>query len=417
MAKLFNQSKFKFVGEIMSAKEPLTTKRLSEKSEWFKTRLSIGIRANTDSQFLHMEYLHTENQSQFKMFDTTGQMFMVNSNETSSALTMSKVKDVALITVDLEEDMEKKKEYTSLIFKVRNHKREIENIHNQETVTDEDNKKVEELLSKIDTYQKQIDELATNRKQFAHMKDVMEYINGKLSTLAGKKLKVTGSVKCNFYNGKNTLQYVPNFIEIVPVEEESILLVTAEVFYDKEAVQDDTKEKKLIVNGYIGDRYDKQDKLFPIQVGLDYTAVDENNEEHMMYLNFMKDTFEIADKKQVYKTKILIKVINGAEKIEFSEQCLTERQKIQIAIGQKTLEDFRPKGNVYGDRIQELRFYEPIVTGAYENGSLEVFPVKELDDYLMSDDSDVKVDKVQNNEPAAEKAEDKKRQMMNALFK
>lgn len=420
MAKLFNQAKFSFIGEVVSAKEPVSRKRLNEKSAWFKTRMSIGVKADTNSQFLHMEYLHEENPTTFKLFDKDGKPFDVNVNDTTSEAVLSKVMDVAKITIDLETDQDKKKEYTSLIYKVRNHEKEISNIKKQDSISAEDETKIAELQEKINTYNNQIKELADNRVQFCHMKDVINHMNSKLPELAGKKVRVTGNVKCNYYNGKNTLQYVPTFIEIVPNETESILLMTAEIFYDKDSVMDDAKEKKMVVNGYITDRLNKQDKLFPITIGLDYTAVDETNQAHMNFLTFMRSTFDITDKKQVHKTKALIKIINGAEVVEFTEDCLTDRQKMQIAIGQKTLDDFKPKGNIYGNRVQELRLYEPVLTGDFDNGAIEVFPVKELEDYIVADDSDMKVSDIKETKDVAPKAEqtlEDKRATMNALFK
>ena len=40
-------------------------------------------------------------------------------------------------------------------------------------------------------------------------------------------------------------------------------------------------------------------------------------------------------------------------------------------MGIKTVDDFRPKGNVYGDRIDEFRLFEPKLEGDYADGVLE----------------------------------------------
>lgn len=417
MANLFNTSRFSFVGEIITAKEAITTAKTSEKSEWFRTRMNVGVRAETNSQFLTMESFFKHEDDKYQLFGEDGKAFLVPANETSSEETLKRLRNPAIV-IDLETDVEKKKEYTSIVYKVRNHKDELRKIRRQETITSDDEAKIKELEEKIDTYTKQIADLADNRKEFGHIKDAINHLNSKLPQLEGKKVKVTGTVRCNFYKGKSTLQYIPSFIEIVPNETESILLVTAEIFYDKDSVNDDTKEKKMIVNGYIANRVDKKDRLFPITIGLDYTAVDFENETHMAFLNFMKSTFDITDKKQVHKTKALIKIINGAEVVEFTEECLTARQKMQIAVGQKTLEAFKPRGNVYGNRVQELRLFEPILLGDFDNGAFEVFPVNELADYVIGDDSDVEIKDVKKEEePVKQDAEDSKRQMMNALFK
>lgn len=390
--RLFNQGKFTFIGDLVSAKEPMTRKK-SENNDWWRTKLGIGIKSGTSSQYLTMEYPHNDKVTTCKLLGKDSEMFEVNLSETKTAETMAKVAEISKITIDLETDQEKKKEYTSLIFKVRTHEREIEEIMKKEpsSITEADKVLVNEKLTKIDEYKKQIEELATNRVQFCHMQDVIPYLNSKLPELAGKKLKVTGNVKSNYYKGNNTLQYIPSFIEVVPNETESQLKAYLDIFYDKDGITDDTKAKKMIVNGYVGERVRKQDRLFPVTITLDYTRVDETIELHQQLLEFMKDTFRITDKKQIHKNRIEVNLINGAEVVEFTMDCLTDMQKRAVMFGKAKLEDFKPRGNVYGARVQELRLEKPVLKDEFSDGSIEVFPVKELDTYLVADDSDVKI--------------------------
>ena len=66
-----------------------------------------------------------------------------------------------------------------------------------------------------------------------------------------------------------------------------------------------------------------------------------------MMLDFMKGIFKIKDKKQVHKIGLHINCINGAEEIEFNESCLTDNQKMAIALGMNKLEDFKlPKEKI-----------------------------------------------------------------------
>ena len=118
----------------------------------------------------------------------------------------------------------------------------------------------------------------------------------------------------------------------------------------------------------------------------------------------MKGNFAISDKKQVHKIGLELNVINGSPTVEFDESCLTDKQKTAIAVGLNKLEDFKPKGNVYGDKITELR----VVRGdlkEYPNGSIEVFSVRDLGDYLVADDSDVSIKDVKKEDKP--KVEDK----------
>ena len=50
---------------------------------------------------------------------------------------------------------------------------------------------------------------------------------------------------------------------------------------------------------------------------------------------------------------------------------LTDSQREQVELGIKSVDDFRPKGNIYGDRIDEFRLFEPKLEGDYADGVLE----------------------------------------------
>ena len=118
-------------------------------------------------------------------------------------------------------------------------------------------------------------------------------------------------------------------------------------------------------------------------------------------LNFLKSHFDCEDCEAIYNNKFLLKVINGREKVEFSEECLTEQQKQAIAFGLNTLDDFRPRGGVYGERIQEIRIIKPSLTDEYKYGGLIAFSIEELISHLITsedDTSDIKKDEVKKEE-------------------
>lgn len=404
--KLFKKGRFSFIGSLYIPNEPVSTQNLGT-SEWKKTRLGIGVKNDQNLQYITMEDIHSDKVKTTKLFSIDGEQFEVKLEDTTKQEVIDKVADFSKITIDLETDFEKKKEYTKLIFKKRNHE-----FKKEEDKTDEDREKIAE-------YDAQIKELATNRISFVHMKDAITFLNTALPLLKDKKLRINGDVKSNFYNGKNSLQYVPNYIEIVPDDSEEQLEAYIDFFFDKDSLDDDKNLKKLIVNGYIGEKVKKLDKLYPLTVVVDYNKIDETNDIHKALLDVMKGYFDITDKKQVHKIGLELNVINGAEKVEFDESMLTDKQKTAIAVGLNKLDDFKPKGNVYGDRISELRVIKGDLS-AYPNGAIEVFPVKDLEDYLYQDDSDVKVEDVTVSEPKSTKEEKKEQSaedLMKQLFK
>lgn len=421
--RLFNNSKFVFVGNLGHGQEPMSTKRMGE-GEWFKTKLNISVRDGANSPFLTMENIHKEaNPDTVKVMgekDSKGKYtwFDVPFNDMLSENDMKKVPDFLKLTIDLETDFEKKSEYTKLIFKRMNHESENRKLNNKkEDLTQEELAKVNENLKKIDEYTKQINELATNRKEVI-MKDAIILLNKALPILKDKKIKVTGTPKCNFYNGKNQLQYVPSSIEIVPDDTKSQFRLFTDVFYAKDDVTNETKEKKMYISGYIGEVKNKEDKLFPLTLTVDYTKVDETIPQQKALMDYLLGVFTPKNKKMYYKNNIELSVIEGAEQIEFSIDCLTEEQKNQVKLGLASLEQFKPKGNVYGDRISELKVVRPTLQGDFKNGAIEMFKVDELVDFLVPDDSDVKEKDVKNEEPKEEVKEETNdsQSLMDTLF-
>ena len=405
---LFNGSKFSFIGTLGFGDTPLTTKQMGS-SDWSKTKLGVSVRNGSNSQFLSMEYIHSDKVKTTKIItkelDANGKnkSIEVQLSDTYKPEIVGQAADFIKIVIDLEEDFEKKKEYTSLLFKIKNHEMKEE--------------KTQKDLDKIKEYSEQVKELATNRLEFCHMQDMIKHLNAMLPSLKGKKVKVTGQVKSNYYNGKNRLQYIPSTIELVPEETENQLKAFIDLFFDKDSIDDDAKEKKMYVNGYIGEKIKRADKLIPLQVVVDYTKIDEENPQHKMMLDFMKGIFKIKDKKQVHKIGLHINCINGAEEIEFNESCLTDNQKMAIALGMNKLEDFKPRGATYGDQIQELRVINADWRN-YKDGAIEVFEVKELDDYLVNteDDKDVKISEVKNDESEQKNKEDEQNKLYASLF-
>lgn len=392
--RLTKNGTFNFVGTLGFSDSPLSTKQMGS-SDWSKTKLGVSVRNGSNSQFLALEYIHSDKIKTTKIMtkelDENGKNknIEVQLSDTYKPEIVGQAADFIKKVIDLEEDFEKKKEYTSLLFKIKNHEMKEE--------------KTQEDLDKIKEYSEQVKELATNRLEFCHMKDAIKYLNEMLPTLKGKKVRVTGQVKSNYYNGINRLQYIPNFIELVPKETENQLKAFIDLFFDKDGIDDDTKEKKMYVNGYIGEKIKKADKLIPLQVVVDYTKINEEDEQHKMMLDYMKGIFKIKDKKQIHKIGLIINAINGAETVEFSEECLTEKQKMSIALGLNKLEDFKPKGNTYGERIQELRVINADLRN-YTDGAIEVFPIDELNDYLVNieDDKDMAVTEVKSEESRTE---------------
>ena len=395
--------KFVFTGEVCVGKEVVTDNAMGS-SKWKKEKLNVGVKTDDSTLWLTVENIHNPEEPKRKavLFDKEGNRFEVEQSQTLNDDVIEKCADYLKVVIDLEEDQELKKEYTKLIYKKLNHER-------AENPTDEDKAKIEE-------YTKQINELATKRTTVVTSKDLIQILGAIAPDLREKKtkVKVKGNIKLNYYNGNTRLEYHPTSFEIVGKDAayENVLLL--DIFYEKDSIDDVKKEKKMYINGYLAQKVKGEFKLYPVPFVLDYTKIDTEDPNQKLLLEYSKGIFDIKDKKQVHKVSVIAKSLMGAEIKEFDESCLTERQKISIALGKSKIEDFKPKGNIYGDFKIEYR----VITDDLKvqpDGTEPVFPTDELVNYLSYDDSDKKAEdvKVEENETSEE---DKRKAMMAKLF-
>ena len=58
---------------------------------------------------------------------------------------------------------------------------------------------------------------------------------------------------------------------------------------------------------------------------------------------------------------VIVNMLNGAQRVEITEDMLTDEQKEDIEFGLITLDDIRKDlgGSAYGDRIREYQFVKP----------------------------------------------------------
>lgn len=400
--QLFRRGTFKFVGDVVFGRDNVvTTAKLNSKSEWNRTRLNFGVKKDNDTQFLTTEYIHSERFTKTRLYDKDGNEFDVSWTDTNKQNTLDKIADYSKIIVNLETDQDIKKEYYSLIFKIRNHENKKE--------------KSQDDLDKIKEYTEQLKEFSNNVHKFAHMKDVIEFINSNQEVIKKYKVKVTGNTKSNYYNGKNNLQYIPNNIELVANDVDSELTVSLDIFFSKDEIIDNEEEKVVYINGYIGEKIKKADKLIPIQLRFDYSKADLTNESQLQLVEFVKKFFNVEGESSLYKLPVICSVVNGAEIVEFDESTLTDDQKMAIMLGMNKIEDFKPKGSIFGNRINYIKVIRPDLKVSPE-GATESIELDNLLDYLLADDSDISIKDVKGDNKEETKENESTDELMAKLF-
>ena len=243
-------------------------------------------------------------------------------------------------------------------------------VDNEKMDVDWDDRFDEDIIEKVANYRKYIVDLGDEhggRQEFITAYDMIEHLREHLPNYDGRVV-VTGQFTRDWYAKKKT--YFSKFriqnVFAAPEERKNRLLLTMDLFYNKSSLDDSDfdENKKMTLDCYIEQYINKDEgrKYVPIQVVFSGAKYDLENEKHKKLFDYKMNMVHIPWE---------IVLLRGAEEAEFDESMLTDSQREQVELGIKSVDDFRPKGNIYGDRIDEFRLFEPKLEGDYADGVLE----------------------------------------------
>lgn len=284
----------------------------------------------------------------------------------------------------------------------------------------------EEIVSQVASYRKYIVDLGEDhggRQEFITVYDMIKHLQEHLPNYEGRVV-VTGQFTRDWYAKKK--MYFSKFriqnVFAAPEERKSRLMITADLFYNKNSFDDSDfdENKKITLDCYIEQYINKDEgrKYVPIQVVFSGAKYDMENERHKKLLNYkmkyIKPTEITVDGKTVkLKPTQMVHIpwemvlLRGAEEADFDESMLTDAQKEQIELGIKTLDDFKPKGNIYGDRIDEFRLFDPKLEGDFADGLLEADDKgDEFEERIYQPPQDETLDEAKNNSKKNNKSND-----------
>lgn len=235
-----------------------------------------------------------------------------------------------------------------------------------------------EIINQVASYRKYIVDLGEDhggRQEFITVYDMIKHLQEHLPSYEGRVV-VTGQFTRDWY-GKKEMYFSKFRIQNVFAaleERKSRLMITADLFYNKDSFDDSDydENKKITLDCYIEQYINKDEgrKFVPIQVVFSGAKYDMENERHKKLLEYKMKYIKVKNKDMVHIPWEMV-LLRGAEEADFDESMLTDAQKEQIELGIKTLDDFKPKGNIYGDRIDEFRLYDPKLDGDFADGLLE----------------------------------------------
>ena len=251
-------------------------------------------------------------------------------------------------------------------------------VDNEKMDVDWDDRFDEDIIEKVANYRKYIVDLGDEhggRQEFITAYDMIEHLREHLPNYDGRVV-VTGQFTRDWYAKKKT--YFSKFriqnVFAAPEERKNRLLLTMDLFYNKSSLDDSDfdENKKMTLDCYIEQYINKDEgrKYVPIQVVFSGAKYDLENEKHKKLFNYKMKYIKVKNKNMVHIPWEIV-LLRGAEEAEFDESMLTDSQREQVELGIKSVDDFRPKGNIYGDRIDEFRLFEPKLEGDYADGVLE----------------------------------------------
>lgn len=251
-------------------------------------------------------------------------------------------------------------------------------VDNEKMDVDWDDRFDEDIIEKVANYRKYVVDLGDEhggRQEFITAYDMIEHLREHLPNYDGRVV-VTGQFTRDWYAKKKT--YFSKFriqnVFAAPEERKNRLLLTMDLFYNKSSLDDSDfdENKKMTLDCYIEQYINKDEgrKYVPIQVVFSGAKYDLENEKHKKLFDYKMKYIKVKNKNMVHIPWEIV-LLRGAEEAEFDESMLTDSQREQVELGIKSVDDFRPKGNIYGDRIDEFRLFEPKLEGDYADGVLE----------------------------------------------
>lgn len=273
---------------------------------------------------------------------------------------------------------------------------------------DWDNRFDENILEKAPNYAKTTINIGDGRKEFLSDWDAIKYLEEKYDEYKDKKIVLSIKYDKNPYNGKINDQYSITGVYLAKEDQKDRLGLRPMFYWNKDSVDDAdwNSNHVLYINGYIKSYFkdDKKDDFFEQTVALDCSKIDFENEHDKALVDYRLKYFKTKSSTYLECPLDTVLII-GAEKKdddEFDESMLTDVQKEQIALGLKTINDFKTGGSYYGDFKTEVKLIDFNFTGNYSNGPVDTGMTQEELEAAMyhaidPDETFVDIDGAANN--------------------
>lgn len=205
------------------------------------------------------------------------------------------------------------------------------------------------------------------RHEFISGWDYIDYIfklidSGKYKD---KKFFIRGNGEYQ-YSDKNQRvyeSYIPNRIYLAADDAEESSTATINVLFNSESLDEMSVEEKgkYFVNGYMMEYDGNRKSNIPVPVTITIPVPTDNaDEKAKKRIEAIKHKFMVEDD-SFKEYGAVVNMLNGAQKLEITEDMLTDEQREDLDCGLITMDDIRAElgGSVYGERIREYQFLKP----------------------------------------------------------
>ena len=238
-------------------------------------------------------------------------------------------------------------------------------LHEGSELTDEELKEVG--LTSPDDVSDALEKSIKKRHEFISEWDYIDFIKKVIDSgkYADKKFFIRGNGEYQYSDNEGTVyeSYMPNRIYLAAEDAEEFSTATFNILFNSESFDNMSVEEKgkYYVNGYMME-YDNNRKANipePVTVAIPVAAEDAD-EKAKKRIEAIKHKFIVEDD-GFKEYGVIVNMLNGAQRVEITEDMLTDEQKNDLDCGLITMDDIRAEYSkgVYGDRIKEYQFVKP----------------------------------------------------------
>lgn len=242
----------------------------------------------------------------------------------------------------------------------------------------------------------------SKRKHFLAGTEFCEYVNKVVNSdkIKDVKFRVSGNVNYTYSENKDRYYSIYEVTKIYRVDDsvEPSSEVNIDFYFTENAVDSDDYDEtgKAIINGWTPfyDSSTKKNWYCPLTLAMRFGTDDKGKKQ----LKGWKKIFEKFEDDEIRRILLSCEQINGAQRVDVTYDDLSEDTRDMIDFGIISLEDAirDAGGQMYGDRIQEIRINKPgrgftkgSETTMYTVDDMNKKPVREIAAKVEADDDDV----------------------------